>query len=128
LPWPRRCPRLPVRALRAMPSSPSASRPYVAPFVATGNITGVVLVARQGKVVFRRAYGMAPNAEAVVTAGPGYLLLEVGTLRTPLVPTASNDLLERTSFGHVSPSRGADGRVTGLTYRLGKDFVARRAE
>ena len=34
-------------------------RSYLAPFVATGNLTGTVLVARNGQILFERSYGMA---------------------------------------------------------------------
>src|SRR5215472_18367338 len=34
-------------------------RAYLAPFAATGNLTGTVLVARNGQVLFKESYGMA---------------------------------------------------------------------
>jgi CubicO group peptidase (beta-lactamase class C family) len=42
---------------------------YVASFVGTGNFTGAVLVARKGRVLFRKAYGMA-NYELQVPNSP----------------------------------------------------------
>ncbi|MFY9560846.1 MAG: serine hydrolase domain-containing protein [Terriglobales bacterium] len=42
---------------------------YLKPFVETGNFTGVVLVARKGRVLFRRSYGMA-NYELQVPNSP----------------------------------------------------------
>ena len=70
-----------------------------------------------------------PNAKFTLTAKPGYLLLEQGELRTPLVPLSANDFLERNFFGHVVMSRDARGTVNGLTTRYGeKEFTARRLE
>jgi CubicO group peptidase (beta-lactamase class C family) len=70
-----------------------------------------------------------PNAKFTLTAEPGYLLLELDDLRTPLVPLSGNDFLERNFFGHVVMSRDAGGAITGLTTRYGeKDFTARRLE
>jgi CubicO group peptidase (beta-lactamase class C family) len=76
----------------------------------------------------------APNAKFTLTAEPGYLLLELGDLRTPLVPLLGsnflgNDFLERNFFGHVVVSRDAGGTVNGLTTRYGeKEFRARRLQ
>ncbi|HTC55295.1 MAG TPA: serine hydrolase domain-containing protein [Candidatus Sulfotelmatobacter sp.] len=71
----------------------------------------------------------APNAKFTLTAEPGYLLLELGDLRTPVVPVAENDFLERNFFGHVVMSKDAGGAVNGLTTRYGqKEFTARRLE
>ena len=70
-----------------------------------------------------------PNAKFTLTAETGYLLLEQGDLRTPLVPLSGNEFLERTFFGHVVMSRDAGGMVNGLTTRYGeKEFTARRLE
>jgi CubicO group peptidase (beta-lactamase class C family) len=70
-----------------------------------------------------------PNAKFTLTAETGYLLLELGDLRTPVVPLFGNDLLERNFFGHVVISRDAGGTVNGLTTRYGeKEFTARRLE
>lgn len=71
----------------------------------------------------------APNAKFTLTAESGYLLLELGDLRTPVVPLAENDFLERNFFGHVVMSKDAGGAVNGLTTRYGqKEFPARRLE
>jgi len=71
----------------------------------------------------------APNAKFTLTAESGYLLLEMGDLRTPLVPLTANDFLERNFFGHVVMSRDAGAAVNGLTTRYGeKEFIARRLE
>jgi hypothetical protein len=70
-----------------------------------------------------------PNAKFSLTAEPGYLLLELGDLQTPLVPLSADDFLERNFFGHVVMSRGGEGNVTALTTRYGeKEFTARRLE
>ena len=42
---------------------------YLQPFVETGNLTGTVLVARKGRVLFRHSYGMA-NYELQVPNSP----------------------------------------------------------
>jgi CubicO group peptidase (beta-lactamase class C family) len=71
----------------------------------------------------------SPNAKFTLTAEPGYLLLELGDLRTPVVPLLGNDFLERNFFGHVVMSKDAKGTVNGLTTRYGeKEFPARRLE
>ncbi len=71
----------------------------------------------------------APNAKFTLTAEPGYLLLELGELRTPVVPLSVNDFLERNFFGHIVMSKDAGGAVNGLTTRYGeKEFPARRME
>jgi CubicO group peptidase (beta-lactamase class C family) len=44
-------------------------RAYLAPFVETGNLTGAVLISRHGRVLFRRAYGLA-NYELRVPNSP----------------------------------------------------------
>ena len=68
-----------------------------------------------------------PNAKFALTYEPGYLLLQLGDLRTPLVPLSANDFLERTFFGRVVISRDAAGNVDALTYHYaGKDFSAHR--
>lgn len=70
-----------------------------------------------------------PNAKFTLTAEPGYLLLERGDLRTPVVPLSGNDFLERDFFGHVVMSKDAGGAVNGLTTRYGqREFAARRLE
>jgi hypothetical protein len=70
-----------------------------------------------------------PNAKFTLTAEPGYLLLELPALRTPLVPLSANDFLERNYFGHVVMSRDAGGTVNGLTTHYGeREFAARRLE
>jgi CubicO group peptidase (beta-lactamase class C family) len=71
----------------------------------------------------------SPNAKFTLTAEPGYLLLELGDLRTPVVPLVGNDFLERNFFGHVVMSKDAGGMVNGLTTRYGEtQFAARRLE
>jgi hypothetical protein len=62
-----------------------------------------------------------------VKAEPGLLLLEVGTFRTPLVPTTSTEFLERNFFGHVIFSVKPGTRPESLTYKYaGREFTAKR--
>ena len=68
-----------------------------------------------------------PNAKARIKTESGFLLLEVGTLRTPLVPTSPAEFLERNFFGHVIFSPKSEGKPDSLTYKYaGKEFTAKR--
>ena len=70
-----------------------------------------------------------PYEKFTLKAQPGYLLMERGSFRAPLVPVSPNQFLERIFFGKVTFSRDAGGKVTGCTVRYGnKDFPARRLE
>jgi len=64
-----------------------------------------------------------PNARFTLTAEPGYLLLQLGDFRTPLVPVSASAFVERNFLGNVVISPKGDG----LTYSYsGKEFVAHR--
>jgi hypothetical protein len=80
----------------------------------------------------RYKYGpdhFVPNANFTLTAEAGYLLLQLGDTRTPLVPLSPTDFLERRFFGHVVISKEDSGKMTGLTVQYGtKQFIARRLE
>src|ERR1700730_11005563 len=54
-----------------LPDAQVASRleAYLKPFGETGNLTGTILVARKGRVLFRHSYGMA-NYELQVPNSP----------------------------------------------------------
>jgi CubicO group peptidase (beta-lactamase class C family) len=68
-----------------------------------------------------------PNAKATVKAESGFLLLEVGTFRTPLVPTSPTEFLERNFFGHMIFSVKPGTRPESLTYKYaGREFTAKR--
>ena len=68
-----------------------------------------------------------PNAEFTVTAHPGYLLLQLGDLRMPLVPLSATEFLDRNFLGHITISHSTEGTLDGLTYRYaGKQFAAHR--
>ena len=68
-----------------------------------------------------------PNAKAEIKAESGFLLLEVGTFRTPLIPTSPTEFLERNFFGHVIFSLKTEGRPQSLAYKYaGKEFTAKR--
>jgi CubicO group peptidase (beta-lactamase class C family) len=84
------------------------------------------LAAYAGQYQYGPEY-FVPNAKFAVTDEPGYLLLQLGDLRTPLVPLSANDFLERTFFGRVVISKDVAGNVDGLTYLYaGKNFSAHR--
>jgi CubicO group peptidase (beta-lactamase class C family) len=69
-----------------------------------------------------------PNEKVTLTAEPGYLLLDYGGFRTPLIPLSADAFLERTYFGPVVMSRDAGGKPS-LTIRYGeKSFTARQLE
>lgn len=80
----------------------------------------------------RYKYGpdyFVPDANFTLTAEAGYLLLQLGDTRTPLVPLSPTDFLERRFFGHVVMSKEDSGKMTGLTVQYGtKQFIARRLE
>lgn len=70
-----------------------------------------------------------PNAKFTLTPEEGFLLLELGDSRLPVVPVSENDFLERNFFGHIVMSRDAAGNINGLTTRYGKkDFAAHRLQ
>jgi CubicO group peptidase (beta-lactamase class C family) len=69
-----------------------------------------------------------PNAKFTLSAEPGYLLLQLGNSRMPLVPLSPTDFLERNFFAHFLIS-AKHGKVERLTYRYsGKEFPAHRLE
>lgn len=68
-----------------------------------------------------------PNMKFTLTAKAGFLLMEIGDRRAPLVPVSKTDFLERTFFGHIVITKDTAGKVTGLTCRYGdKNFTAHR--
>jgi CubicO group peptidase (beta-lactamase class C family) len=68
-----------------------------------------------------------PNAKFTLTAKAGFLLMEIGDGRAPLVPLSETEFLERKFFGQVVMSKDPAGKVTGLTCRYGdKSFSAHR--
>jgi CubicO group peptidase (beta-lactamase class C family) len=84
------------------------------------------LAAYAGEYRFGPDY-FVPNAKATLKAESSFLLLEVGTFRTPLVPTSSTEFLERNFFGHVVFSLKAEGKLESLTYKYsGREFTAKR--
>jgi CubicO group peptidase (beta-lactamase class C family) len=69
-----------------------------------------------------------PNAKFTLSAEPGYLLLQLGNSRIPLVPLSATEFLERNFLGHFLIST-KHGKVERLIYRYsGKDFPAHRLE
>lgn len=67
-----------------------------------------------------------PNAKAKLTTGSGYLLLQIADFRTPLVPLASGEFLERNFFGHVSFPANAITATQFVYHYAGREFVAHR--
>jgi CubicO group peptidase (beta-lactamase class C family) len=69
-----------------------------------------------------------PNAKFTLSAEPGYLLLQLGNSRIPLVPLSATEFLERTFLSHFLIAT-KHGKVERLTYRYsGKEFPAHRLE
>jgi len=68
-----------------------------------------------------------PDAKFTLSLEPGYLLLQLGNGRTPLVPIQPAEFLERKFFGRVVMEKDNSGTVTGLKVRYGStEFRARR--
>jgi CubicO group peptidase (beta-lactamase class C family) len=68
-----------------------------------------------------------PNEKFTLTTKLGFLLMQIGDRQRPLVPLSGTDFLERTFFGHITMSKDAGGKVTGLTCRYGnRTFTAHR--
>lgn len=68
-----------------------------------------------------------PNEKFRLSLKPGYLLLQFGNSRTPLVPLQPTEFLERKFFGRVVMQQDNSGTVTGLKVRYGStEFRARR--
>jgi CubicO group peptidase (beta-lactamase class C family) len=85
-----------------------------------------VLASYAGPYQFGPDYFEA-NAKFTLTAKPGFLLMQVGEYRTPLVPVSQSDFLERIYFGRVVIRKDATGSASTLTLRYGdKTFTARR--
>lgn len=57
-----------VAIARPQPFSPAAVDNYVRPYVDTQNFSGTILVAREGKPLFVRAYGMADRDKGIPNA------------------------------------------------------------
>ena len=80
---------------QAVPDSQIASQieGYLQPFVETGNFTGAVLVARKGRVLFERAFGMA-NYELQV-ANSTATRFHIASVSKPFTATAILQLQEQ---------------------------------
>jgi len=101
-------------------------KPPPPPNMHAATIPQSTLASYAGQYQYGQEY-FVPNAKFTVTDEPGYLLLQLGDFRTPLVPLSANTFLERAFFGRVLISRDATGNVDGLTYHYaGKDFIAHR--
>jgi len=101
-------------------------RPPPPPDMRAATIPQSTLASCAGQYQYGQEY-FVPNAKFTVTDQPGYLLLQLGDFRTPLVPLLANTFLERAFLGRVVISRDAGGNVDGLTYHYaGKDFSAQR--
>src|SRR5215813_2785530 len=83
------------------------------------------LAAYGGKYQFGPNY-FVPNAKATLKTESGFLLLEVGTFRTPLVPISPTEFLDRNFFGRIIFSLKPEGKVESLTYKYaGREFTAK---
>ena len=103
-----------------------SQKPPLPPVMGGAAVAQSVLQSYAGNYQFGPDYFVA-NAKASLSAGPGYLLLQVRDFRTPLVPLSATEFLERNFFGHVVVTKSPEGKVSGLTYRYaGKDFAVPR--
>lgn len=101
------------------------TNPPITPLRAAA-VPETLLAAYAGQYQYGPDY-FAPNAKFTLTAKAGFLLMEIGDGRAPLVPLSGTDFLERKFFGHIVMSKDAAGKVTGLTCRYGdRNFAAHR--
>ncbi len=89
-------------------------------------ISDSILRSYAGKYQFGPDY-FSPNAIADIAPGSGYLLMQAGTFRTPLIPISSTEFLDRNYLARVEISPASGSQPGRLTYRYGgKEFVATR--
>jgi hypothetical protein len=68
-----------------------------------------------------------PDAKFTLSLKPGYLLLQLGDSRTPLVPLQPSEFLDRRFFGRVAMQKDNSGTVIGLKVRYGtREFRAQK--
>jgi CubicO group peptidase (beta-lactamase class C family) len=100
--------------------------PEPPPVFSTVKVAPEILVSYTGQYQYGPDY-FVPNARISVTVDGGALRLELGTFRTPLVPTSATDFLERNFLGRVTFGANPSGKVDRLIYRYaGKEFAAKR--
>lgn len=90
------------------------------------NVPQSVLAPYAGQYQFGPDY-FAPDAKFTLSLEPGYLLLQLGDSRSPLVPLQPTEFLERKFFGHVVMQEDNSSAVTGLKVRYGTtEFQAKK--
>jgi CubicO group peptidase (beta-lactamase class C family) len=60
-----------------------------------------------------------PKAKFTLSPEHGYLVLQLGKDRTPLIPLQPNEFLDRKFFGHLMMQKDSSGAVIGLIVRYG---------
>ena len=86
-----------------LPDAQVASRleSYLKPFAETGNLTGTILVARKGRVLFRHSYGMA-NYELQVPNSPE-TRFHIASVSKPMTAAAILQLQEQGRLSVADP-------------------------
>ena len=103
-------------------------QPPAVPTMTGVSVPQTVLDSYAGHYQFGPDY-FVPNGKATVKAEAGYLVLELNSFRTPLVPISTMEFLDRNFFGRLTVEKNGDGSVKTLTYRYsGREFIAQRIE
>ena len=92
----------------------------VPPPIHAANVPQSVLASYAGQYQYGPDY-FVPEARFALSLEPGsgYLLLQLGNNRTPLVPLQPTEFLERKFFGRIVVQKDNSGTVIGLKVRYG---------
>lgn len=111
-------PALGAIAFGEEPEKPPQLRPVT--------VSQSVLTSYSGEYQYGPDY-FVPNGKVTITAQAGWLQMQLGSFRTPLVPLSESEFLDRNFLAHVIFSRDEKGNVSGLTYvYAGKEFAGQR--
>jgi CubicO group peptidase (beta-lactamase class C family) len=103
-------------------------QPPAIPTMQPASVEASTLARYAGEYQFGPDY-FVPSAKSLVTANSDFLLLEIGSFRTPLVPLSPTEFLERTFLGHITFSSNPQSEVQSLSYKYaGKEYVAHRVK
>lgn len=98
----------------------------VPPPMHAANVPQSVLASYVGQYQYGPDY-FVPEGRFALSLEPGYLLLQLGNSRSPLVPLQPTEFLERKLFGRVVMQKDNSGTVIGLKVRYGtKEFRAQK--